>query len=64
VDETESGFLKLAHDAIVGGISNVFDKFLGSYVLLERQNLEDLILKLSQEEDIASEGVFFFKKNF
>lgn len=53
-DETESGFLHLANTAIAGGISNVFDKFLGSYVLLERQNLEDMLLRLSQEEDTTS----------
>jgi hypothetical protein len=52
-EETESGFLGLAHTAIAGGISGVFDKFLGSYVLLERQNLEEMLRKLSQEEDTA-----------
>lgn len=56
-DETESGFLSLAHSAILGGISGVFDKFLGSYVLLERQNLEDMLQRLSQEEDTPAEGV-------
>lgn len=52
-EETESGFLGLAHGAISGGISGVYDKFLGSYVLLERQNLEEMLRKLSQEEDTA-----------
>lgn len=52
-EETESGFLGLAHTAISGGLSGVFDKFLGSYVLLERQNLEEMLMKLSQEEDTA-----------
>ena len=28
-------------------------RFMGSYVLLERQNLEEMLGKLSQEEDIA-----------
>jgi hypothetical protein len=56
-EETESGFLSLANSAILGGISGVFDKFLGSYVLLERQNLEDMLLRLSQEEDTTAEGV-------
>lgn len=56
-DETESGFLSLANSAICGGISGVFDKFLGPYVLLERQNLEDMLHKLSQDEDTTSEGV-------
>ena len=56
-DETESGFLSLAHAAILGGISGVFDKFLGSYVLLERQNLEDMLQRLSLEEDTTAEGV-------
>jgi hypothetical protein len=53
-DEDESGFIGLAHAAISGGISGVFDKFLGSYVLLERQNLEELLQRLGQEEDTAS----------
>lgn len=53
-DETESGFLELALATITNGISGVFDKFLGAYVLLERQNLEDMLQKLSQEEDCAS----------
>lgn len=56
-EETESGFLSLAHAAINGGISGVFDKFLGSYVLLERQNLEDMLKRLYEEEDTTSEGV-------
>jgi len=57
LDETESGFLTIANAAILGGISNTFDMFLGSYVLLERQNLEDMLQRLSQEEDTTSEGV-------
>ena len=56
-DETESGFLSLANSAICGGVSGVFDKFLGPYVLLERQNLEDMLQKLSQDEDTTSDGV-------
>ena len=56
-DETESGFLALANNAISGGISGVFDKFLGSYVLLERQNLEEMLQRLGQEEDTTSEGM-------
>jgi hypothetical protein len=32
-------------------ISGVFDDFLGPYVLLERRNLDDMLLRLSQEED-------------
>ena len=54
VDEEESGFLHLAHATISCGMSGVFDKFLGSYVLLERQNLEDMLQKLAQEEDCAA----------
>eukprot|EP00599_Poterioochromonas_sp_BG-1_P000498 CAMPEP_0173136522 /NCGR_PEP_ID=MMETSP1105-20130129/2534_1 /TAXON_ID=2985 /ORGANISM="Ochromonas sp., Strain BG-1" /LENGTH=500 /DNA_ID=CAMNT_0014048721 /DNA_START=128 /DNA_END=1627 /DNA_ORIENTATION=- len=54
-DETESGFLGLAHTAISGGLSGVFDKFLGSYIAYERQQLEDLLLKMSKEEDVANE---------
>jgi len=53
-DEEESGFLHLAHATISCGMSGVFDKFLGSYVLLERQNLEDMLQKLAQEEDCAA----------
>ena len=56
-DESESGFLTIANAAISGGISGVFDKFLGLYVLLERQNLEDMLYRLGQEEDTTSEGV-------
>jgi len=56
VDEEESGFIGLAHAAISGGISDVFDKFLGPYVLLERSNLEELLQRLSQEEDTAQGG--------
>jgi len=55
-DEEESGFLQLAHGTITCGISGVFDKFLGAYVLLERQNLEDMLKKLSEEEDSLSGG--------
>lgn len=56
-DETESGFLTLAHASILGGISGVFDHYLGSYVVLEKQNLEDMLHRLSSEEDTTSEGV-------
>lgn len=55
-DETESGFLSLAHAAVSTGISGVFDKFLGCYVLLERKNLEELLQRLASEEDVTSEG--------
>ncbi|KAJ1418318.1 Vps53-like protein, partial [Ochromonadaceae sp. CCMP2298] len=54
-DETGSGFIALAHSTI-SGVSGVFDKFLGSYVLLERQNLEDMLHRLSMEEDTTAEG--------
>ena len=54
-DSEEQGFLCIAHAAIVGdkSISGIYDKFLGSYVLLERQNLEDMLMRLSSEEDSA-----------
>ena len=54
-DDAEATFLTIAYDAIAGGnsMSRVFDRFMGSYVLLERQNLEEMLGKLSQEEDIA-----------
>lgn len=55
--EDESGFLKAAATAIIGtkGISGVFDKFLGSYVELERQNLEEMIGRINDEEDSPHE---------
>lgn len=53
-DESESGFLTLANSAISGGISGVFDKFLGCYVMNERQNLVEMLAKLNSEEDIAN----------
>jgi hypothetical protein len=34
--------------SIGAGMSGVFDKFMGSYVLLERQNLDEMLQKLSQ----------------
>ena len=34
--------------SIGGGMSGVFDKFMGSYILLERRNLGDLLQKLGQ----------------
>jgi len=55
-DEIEAAFLRAAQESIAGGMSRVFDKFMGSYVLLERQNLEEMLQKLSQEEDTASSG--------
>ena len=39
--------LGLAHAALRGGLSAVFDKFLGAYVNLERSNLEEMLAKLS-----------------
>jgi hypothetical protein len=53
-DETESGFLGLAHAAISGGLSGVFDKFLGSYVTYERQQLEEMLATVSAAEDVTS----------
>jgi vacuolar protein sorting-associated protein 53 len=55
-DESESGFLKLANNVVSGGISSVFDKFLGSYVLLEKHNLDDMLAKLSAADDVTGEG--------
>jgi hypothetical protein len=54
--EEDTSFLALAHAAICGGLSGTFDKFLGCYVQLERQNLEDMLKRLSMEEDTAEEG--------
>jgi hypothetical protein len=48
-DSDESTFVRNAQTVIAGGMSGVFDKFMGSYVMLERQNLEELLQKLSQE---------------
>ncbi len=55
--EDESGFLKAAATAIVGtkGISGVFDKFLGTYVELERQNLDEMIGRINGEQDSPHE---------
>lgn len=47
-DELEIKFLKNAQISIGAGMSGVFDKFMGSYVLLERQNLEELLQRLGQ----------------
>jgi vacuolar protein sorting-associated protein 53 len=54
--QDDAYFLELMVMALGGGISGVFDKFLTSYVLLERSNLEELIEKLSREEDNAAEA--------
>lgn len=35
-------------------LSVSFDRYLGAYVLLERQNLEEMLQKLRQEEDVTS----------
>jgi hypothetical protein len=53
IDAEESEFVTFALKTLRGGISGVFDRFLGSYVLLERRNLEEALLNLSQEEDSA-----------
>ena len=49
-DIQERGFLRVSHAAIAGdnAISGIFDNFLGCYVLLERQNLEDRVHYLHQ----------------
>lgn len=44
-------------------MSGVFDKFMGSYVLLERRNLEELLQKLAQvtgEHSLLLTSSFFF----
>lgn len=55
--EEEHGFLKAASTAIVGskGISGVFDKFLGTYVELEKQNMEEMIGRIREEDDSPHE---------
>lgn len=55
--EEEHGFLKAASTAIVGskGISGIFDKFLGTYVELEKQNLEEMMARIREEEDSPHE---------
>jgi len=55
-DELEIKFLKNAQISIGAGMSGVFDKFMGSYVLLERQNLEELLQRLGQDEDSTGDG--------
>ena len=41
-------------------MSGVFDKFMGSYVLLERRNLEELLQKLAQVNEECSYPPFSF----
>ena len=55
-DADEAIFVAASIEALKGGVSGVFDKFLGCYVLLERRNLEELLMRLSQEEDTAQHG--------
>lgn len=52
-DEEEKLFLTRAQTMFKGGISYGFDRFLGRYVLLEKNNLEEMLKRLSQEEDTA-----------
>lgn len=54
-EELESTFLTASYTTLSGGLSGSFDKFLGSYVLLERQNLEEMLGRLSQEEDTTTD---------
>lgn len=54
-DEAEYDFLQLAISCITSGISGVFDKFLYSYVALEKQNLSDLLTRLNAEEDLHNQ---------
>lgn len=53
-DKEELEYVRHAQRTISGEISGSFDKFMGSYVLLERQNLEELLQRLSKEEDTAN----------
>ena len=53
IGDDDALFLNNANTIINGGISGIYDKFLGTYVLLERQNLEELLQRLGQEEDIT-----------
>jgi len=43
-------------DLLVNCISCEFDRFLGPYVLVERQNLEDMLRRLEVEEDQTREN--------
>lgn len=52
-DEEEHKFLVKAQTMLKGGVSYGFDRFLGRYVLLEKNNLEEMLKRLSQEEDTA-----------
>ena len=45
-------------------MSGVFDKFMGSYVLLERRNLEELLQKLAQVDEECSLILCFFVSMF
>lgn len=54
--DDEEAQIAVLSQSIAGGISGVFDRFLGSYVLLERQNLEELLQRLGQEDDTTKGG--------
>ncbi|CAK9253074.1 unnamed protein product [Sphagnum jensenii] len=53
LDNIERLFLIKSFFILKGGISNGFDRYMGSYVVLERHNLEDLLRRLSTEDDTA-----------
>ena len=41
-----------AETSLLGALSSVFDPFMGPYVLLERKNMEEMMRKVSAEEQV------------
>ncbi|RYH31878.1 hypothetical protein EON65_01680 [archaeon] len=55
-EETESGFLTLAHNVLSNGISSIFDKFLSSYVALVKSNLQEMLKRVVSEEEVIHQN--------
>lgn len=53
MDQPERLFMVESFLSLKGEISRGFDRFLGSYVVLEKNNLADLLKRLGQDEDIT-----------
>lgn len=51
--QDELKFLKDVYDVLKSGLSDSYDNFLNSYVLLERSNLEEMLEKLNSDEEIT-----------
>jgi hypothetical protein len=55
IDKTESIAPELPK-TIVALLSSVFDPFMGPYIALERKNLEEMMLKYIEEEQVGQDG--------